>query len=51
MAGQVKPAREPKRCARPGCPEEFVPSRKDKIYCSAKCKRRVQLYRHALEGR
>jgi hypothetical protein len=44
------PPKEPVKCARPGCPERFIPYRPAHMYCSARCKKTVNAYKFALNG-
>ena len=44
------PPKEPVKCARPGCPQRFVPYRAHHIYCSPRCKKTVLAYKFALSG-
>jgi hypothetical protein len=46
----AKTTREPVKCARPGCPQVFVPAHSRHVYCSVNCKKRVHAYRFALAG-
>jgi predicted nucleic acid-binding Zn ribbon protein len=48
MADTAVPPKQLKTCARPGCPVTFTPRTKDHKYCSARCKKTVTAYRHAL---
>lgn len=48
MADSKAPAREPVKCAHPGCPNTFVPKHKDHRFCSRICKRRSHEYRFVL---
>jgi len=40
--------REPRKCERPGCPAVFIPRTKDHKFCTARCKKIVTAYKHAL---
>lgn len=51
MATAKAPPKEPVQCARPGCTARFVPYRDYHVYCSARCKKTVLAYGHALNGR
>ncbi len=53
MAATAKaPAqREPKQCERPGCPSTFIPAHAAHKFCSTRCKRSCQNYRHVLRLR
>ena len=44
------PPKEPVKCARPGCPQRFIPYRAHHIYCSPRCKKTVLAYKFALNG-
>ena len=50
MPGTQAPPREPVKCARPGCPAQFIPAHKNHKYCGSKCKQRVVAYKFALNG-
>jgi hypothetical protein len=50
MAAAKSPPREPVKCARPACPNRFVPYRPTHKYCSPRCKQSVYDYRFALNG-
>ena len=39
----AKVAHPPVKCA--VCPRQFIPSRKDQVYCSARCKNTATRYR------
>lgn len=42
MAASTAP-KEPVKCV--VCPERFIPSRKDQVYCSGACKKTAYRYR------
>ena len=44
------PAREPVKCARPGCPSVFIPYRSTHKFCTPKCKKTFTAYKFALTG-
>ena len=50
MAAAKAPPREPVKCARPACPQRFIPRAKNHMYCSPKCKQSMFAYRFALGG-
>lgn len=42
------PAREARKCERPGCPVTFVPRTKVHKFCTPRCKKIVVAYKQAL---
>ena len=50
MPAADAPAKQPIKCERPGCHVQFVPYRSTSKYCSARCKKVVAAYKHALAG-
>ena len=43
--------REPKTCVRPGCGQQFLPTRSDQVFCTVLCKKRYGAYKHVLGPR